>query len=328
MDNPQYYVDLIAGPSAGIGMFGIHNEPLRPRIFFDLVCELDKYHGEYNTNSLIILPYENSHDPRAKWISRFRRGKSWDTIFKKLEDLPSAVISMTNIPGSKHAALDLLGVDINTCRLKSIPISHLAHSSVYNRNVKCCTIDYRDILNIISRYLIKNYDYKYGYIQLFQKHCLHQIMPSEKATLRLSRYFDTPLISIIEQSRYDGEISRYESREWNYEPFNLYWANIIHKSIADKCDITQFLRDEISLKYVEITDEIPHIACVGRIFEDYLYFCLSDNIEDALNPNKEYVRKYKKILNYMMDKDIIYPGITPLYLRNPTSPDEGPIVMS
>lgn len=159
---------------------------------------------------------------------------------------------------------------------------------------------------------------RFGFINLYPRECQMAALPSSKKATYDCYQRVVPLVERIATMRgdqyftvtkgflgFDEPAVPYDGR-----PHNLYWGNLIPRKLADSIKLEEFLKEKIGLEHVGALDTAnpPQTACMGHVDNDYLFFTLSDDIHDSLNPPPAYADRYNAILDYYLAHDFIYPG--------------------
>lgn len=298
-------------PYIGAAFYGENICPISTDKFLDIVKSYDDALSiNWKLNSLYIHPKEHDNrSTRSESIYRMKRGKSWDKTFEQYSGQECSAISVSCVPSSSMRALEYSSISISAAHSKVRPICYADFYGVWDLKDRLFVKDYREVFMSMFRKIKQVMRIQYGFMQLYTENCATSIIPHRKGYPLASKVELVPLIDEIAKSRYDGKLSRFPPSKWKGEPFNLYWANLINRKSMNEISLDQMLTETERLERVIISENVPEIACVAPLMDDYMYFCLSDNINDCLNPDHKYKGRYSKILKYMLHHKFIYPGI-------------------
>ena len=309
---PPTHLEIYHHPYIGGAFYTAGFELFLSKEFYPVI---DLYNesltDRWRTNELLLCPgvwHEGRGYPPQ--ISRKRRGKTFDTLYRRYPDTVCHSVVSSRVESSKIGTeYALIG---RTAELRVDRIEAVAFLGTWwEETAPFFTQDYRSVFLDVFRISQQRRAVDAGFLQLYGKFCLNEIMPYARggphSTLHMGPH-RTPLLDRVVSSQHDGELSAIDPGPWDGRPYNLYWANLIRRSVASRIDLEGYLVTEIGLERVDLTDGIPPQACMGTLDDDYLFFCLSGDIDDSIRPSKKYRDQYNTILDYMLEKDFIYPG--------------------
>lgn len=297
--------DMLDNPYLGAGLYGPDHRTFSGDSLVSLLEMYDECLELVKLNEAEALAGDDV-------ITRKRRGKPWTGIRKAFAG------KTCRFGGGTVSTRERERIDA-AFLFRSVPWADpLMHATTFGGTwwdalPDLYSLDYREVLlKVLARELLET-DILLGFIQLFTVKCTSALDPplgfgGHCASIYMAHPSvppPTPLVGELAERRADGEFGKFPY-PCDGRPYNLFWGNLLETKLVEDTGLGDFLRDEIKLNPAAMADGIPAKACIGQLFGRYTFFCLSGDINDCLKPNKTYQRRYKMIVRFLLDNDLIY----------------------